>query len=203
MGLLFDLAGVRITIVVGGIFLFAGWFGVYLGSISAIPTNYIFMGFFMFIQGNGSNAIYTAALAGNVKKFSAKARGTIVGILVSMFGLSSAVFSPIYVHVFDSNVQDFLLFFSICLPLIAFSGILFISPASIASYAPLPPIDPLLDEEKKKAEKKAEGWQGVPIKEEINSLTVLKRVDFWILFVVFMLGAGIGLTFINNLGTIV
>ena len=64
-----------------------------------ITTNYITMGLFMYIQGNGSAACYTAAISNNVPKFSGKARGTIVGVLVSMFGLTSAIFSPIYTQV--------------------------------------------------------------------------------------------------------
>lgn len=193
MGIVYDFTNARYMSFVGGLFLFIGWFFAYAASIEFFPSSYILMGIFMFIQGNGSNAIYTAALANNIEKFHPSTRGTVVGFLVSMFGLSSAVFSPVYVHIFDSDVQEFLLFFSILLPMIAFTGIIFLSSPSKKQHFEVEMETDSLIEKSNQA----------PIKEEVNTVKMLLRIDFWLLFIVFMLGAGVGLTIINNLGSLV
>ena len=202
MGIIYDYTNARIISFAGGILLFAGWFGAYLvtiGTINANDYNYIVMGFFMFLAGNGANSLYTGALANNVKKFHPKYRGTVVGCLVSMFGLSSAIFSPIYVYAFDSNVQEFFKFFSIATPLIAFTGIIFLGTPKEMK------IEEIKDEEKEEiiSKDEKENNKKVIIKEELNSIKIFTRIDFYLIFFVFMLGAGVGLTIINNLGSLV
>ena len=46
-------------------------------------------------------------------------------------------------------------------------------------------------------------WKEVRIKNELNSLEIFKNFDFHLLFFVFMLGTGVGLTWFNNLGSLV
>ena len=299
MGIINDFTNARIVSLLGAIFLFLGWFLLYLGSISFFPTNYLTMSLFMFMQGTGSAACYTAAIANNVPKFSGKSRGTVVGILVSMFGLTSAIFSPIYVHVFKEEVEPFLLFFSVSLPFVSLLGVFFLyPPPSSSSVVPSPLLsssnqthnqktnadhlnvdnnkennkenssnndsdDEYFENEKKEEkgmkepllfdksvqksgylgtkqyqpnqqhllshpphddgvddplhnhnndqlsptldnnQKKEEEWKGVPIKAELNSLEIFKNIDFYIIFIIFMLGAGVGLALFNNLGSLV
>ena len=138
-----------------------------------------------------------------------------------MFGLTSAIFSPIYSHVFDSQVEVFLLFFSVTLPIIAFSGFFFLAPIKATTEAVsetvedtsypshLSDIDDGLSKENQKIlnhyshNPPKKEWAGVSIKQELNSVQIFSSFDFYLLFFVFMLSTGVGLTLFNNLGSLV
>eukprot|EP00011_Vannellida_sp_DIVA3-517-6-12_P014949 CAMPEP_0114627642 /NCGR_PEP_ID=MMETSP0168-20121206/12404_1 /TAXON_ID=95228 ORGANISM="Vannella sp., Strain DIVA3 517/6/12" /NCGR_SAMPLE_ID=MMETSP0168 /ASSEMBLY_ACC=CAM_ASM_000044 /LENGTH=123 /DNA_ID=CAMNT_0001838987 /DNA_START=123 /DNA_END=491 /DNA_ORIENTATION=+ len=53
-GFCHDHLGARITSASSVLLFFIGWFGFYLGLAGYISSNYILMGTFMFIAGNGS-----------------------------------------------------------------------------------------------------------------------------------------------------
>lgn len=199
MGFLYDYAGARVVSLVSAVFFFVGWFGAYLSVTDTIPSAYWSLGLFMFIQGNGGSAAYAASIGNNLKKFPARVRGVVCGVLVSMFGLASAIFSPIYEHVFDANLPNFFLFFSVLLPIIGFSGVIFLSPHEHRDDQEEAKLVP----EEDAAPGKSGKYGTSVIKEEVSSLRALTRLDFWLMFSVFMLGAGTGLVVINNVGGMV
>eukprot|EP01095_Lingulamoeba_sp_RSL-Kostka_P017688 TRINITY_DN9366_c0_g1_i1.p1 TRINITY_DN9366_c0_g1~~TRINITY_DN9366_c0_g1_i1.p1 ORF type:complete len:525 (+),score=103.09 TRINITY_DN9366_c0_g1_i1:187-1761(+) len=252
-GFLYDKYLGRATALYGAIFSFVGYFGVYCASMHWISTNYILVCFFMFLEGNGSSSLYTAALANNMPKFSNKYRGIVTGVLVSMFGFSSAIFTEVYSFVFDSNVNGFLLFLSIALGSSGLLGVIFF-------YDPEPEKEEILkkksenlaeiiDDEKKPINKSSSDLfsennirksgssdyeyefnhteidviakQIFPPDEpiilnkkqitevlasyglNINVLQLFKNLNFYLMFVIFLIISGAGLTIINNLQGIV
>ena len=128
MGPFYDLFGGRWTSILAAFLLFVGWFLSFLSTSHAITGSAVAMAIFMFVQGNGSGAAYTAALTNNVPKFSITHRGKVVGSLVAMFGGSGAVFAQLYRIFFQGDIVHFFLFMAIALLLMCIPGVLFFSP---------------------------------------------------------------------------
>lgn len=214
-GFCHDHLGARITAASSGVLFFLGWFCFYLGLIGVLPSNYILMGIFMFIAGNGSAAAYTSALANNVNKFPIRHRGAVVGLLVSLFGLSAAIFTQVYTWIFQENVEPFILFFAICLPLLGFLGVIFLyppppRPVAVVDYDEVKDGDEdLVNIQKSESalEETAEKFKCALTPsgavQEMNVLQSFVTWDFWILVSLFFLLTGVGLMMFNNLGNMV
>lgn len=213
-GFCHDHLGARITAASSGVLFFIGWFCFYLGLVGVLPSNYILMGFFMFVAGNGSAAAYTSALANNVNKFPIRHRGAIVGLLVSLFGLSAAIFTEVYTWIFQESVEPFILFFAICLPLLGFLGVIFLypppaTPVAVIDYDEVEEGSganfainetTALEETAKKFKCPLTATGAV---QEMNVLQSFLTWDFWILVSLFFLLTGVGLMMFNNLGNMV
>lgn len=218
-GFVHDRFGARVTSFLSALFLFCGWALFYLGLMSVIPTNYIVMGIFMFIVGNGSSAGYTAPLANIIPKFPAEHRGKVVGLLVALFGLSAAIFTQIYSWVFQQNVETFILFFVFFLPALTILGVVFLAPPRLADANQQKEEDedgPLLADKKlpqdaldagtfPDSEEPIEPTIAAPSHciQETTVLQALQTIDFWVLFGIFLTGTGVGLVLFNNLGNMV
>ena len=105
-----DRAGALVTSLVGGVFLFGGWVLLYYGSLKTIAHSPVILGMFYAIQQFGAMGAFYAALVGNMKNFKLANRGTVVGVLVSMYGLSAFMISQLYSHVFDQEPPVLFLF---------------------------------------------------------------------------------------------
>lgn len=102
-GYTMDRFGAVPTSLTGGVFLFLGWALLYIATLKHIAHAPAMLGIYYAIQQFGSQAIYFSALVGNLKNFKLKNRGTITGILVSMYGLSALLISQLYTQVFNSD----------------------------------------------------------------------------------------------------
>lgn len=119
-GFFYDSFGPKLTCIGGGMMIFAGYFTMYLSAGKLISSNYIVMAIFAFVAGQGSGWVYTAALNTNADNFTRADRGKIMGVLTCCFGLCSGVFTLIMKTFYPTEVVNFLLFLSVCLPVVAF-----------------------------------------------------------------------------------
>lgn len=216
-GFVHDRFGARVTSFLSALLLFTGWALFYLGLKEVIPTNYIVMGLFMFIVGNGSSAGYTAPLANIIPKFPAEHRGKVVGLLVALFGLSAAIFTQIYSWVFQQDVETFILFFVFFLPSLTILGVVFLAPPRKEPVGSDEDAPLLIGEKRLEDEKDVGSLSASSVEEtvepalattshciqETTVLQALQTIDFWVLFGIFLTGTGVGLVLFNNLGNMV
>jgi hypothetical protein len=166
----------------------------------------------MLVVGNGCSGAYLATLSTNIKNFDQKHRGKVVGSLLALYGISSAIFSATYTYILHQNLQMFLLFCAIATGSIPLLGVVFMNV--------VPPPD-----EKKKVifgsiQTEDEEVPDIPVMEEIvaapteskkrddgfadlNPIQTLLTLDFAIYMVMFLFAVGTGQMIINNLGSVV
>eukprot|EP00160_Parvularia_atlantis_P017539 Unigene6071_Nuclearia_a/m.18616 Unigene6071_Nuclearia_a/g.18616 ORF Unigene6071_Nuclearia_a/g.18616 Unigene6071_Nuclearia_a/m.18616 type:complete len:504 (+) Unigene6071_Nuclearia_a:1-1512(+) len=97
--------GPRWTSLLGGVLLCFGYFMMaftYSGQLA--NSSYILMGFYLCLAGVGSSCAYIAGLSTNVSNFGSSTRGLIVGLLVSLYGLSALIFTQFNAALFVEEV---------------------------------------------------------------------------------------------------
>lgn len=108
-----DRLGAWPTALASGASLFLGWALFYAGSLKLVSSDPIVMGLYYSILQMGAQGGFYVALVGNLANFKLKNRGTVTGILVSMYGLSAFVISQIYQHVFTSSPPSLFAFMAV------------------------------------------------------------------------------------------
>jgi hypothetical protein len=88
-------------------------------AIQAFSVPFYVVGLFGLLFGQGSSWCYGAALKTNATSFPSESRGSIMGLLVALYGLCSGFFAQIYVAFFTSPLQ-FLFVMGIVLPCTTF-----------------------------------------------------------------------------------
>ncbi|KAL8283172.1 hypothetical protein RQP46_005950 [Phenoliferia psychrophenolica] len=181
------------------------------------------------LVGIGSSASLTAALNGTAKSFTAKRRGSAVASVVSCFGLSAFFYSTISHAVHGENATStFLLILSLGCGGSTVVGSYFVRPAlhapvvqgyetigaedeifDVPSSVGLPILSPEADIRRELGEDDDDDPQARAVKEsqrsaelDISGITLLTSGDFWLLFSIIGLLSGIGLMYINNVGTV-
>lgn len=224
-----DYAGPLITSLVGGVFLFGGWVLFYCGSLQLITHTPVVLGLFYAIQQFGSQGAFYAALVANMKNFKLKNRGTAVGVLVSMYGLSAFLVSQLYSHVFDQQpplLFMFMAFFTLALGIMGACAIRVVPPRSSKKQhlqklltvngeqsATEDFVSGLVSETESdstlsrstptsSSDDAPEQTLNMPRYGQLRFLTLLSHPDFWCLAAVSFLTAGSGLTFITIVGSI-
>ena len=208
VGYFFDSFGPSLTYILASVFLFLGYVLMWTGALQKIPSNSWAMGFYFFVVGFGSVAGYMAGLLTNAKNFAPENRGKIVAFLVAAYGLSAAIFSQVYQNAFDHNVARFFWFSALILgslpviaiflvksvPLVIESKTINSVPSgqSLVAHPLSPPTS------KPVPASYSPGKYG-----DTRGLPVLKSPDFLLLFVVVACCTGVGLTWINIVGSVV
>jgi len=80
-----------------------------------------------YIIGTALCCQYFAALGTNVRNYSARWRGLVVGIMASCFGISAFIFSAIFKIIFATKAVPFILFMAVAMPSVCILGIVFIN----------------------------------------------------------------------------
>eukprot|EP01127_Copromyxa_protea_P015686 TRINITY_DN4559_c0_g1_i1.p1 TRINITY_DN4559_c0_g1~~TRINITY_DN4559_c0_g1_i1.p1 ORF type:complete len:543 (-),score=80.74 TRINITY_DN4559_c0_g1_i1:43-1671(-) len=114
-GFMYDRFGPRPTAIISALFVFTGYFLMYLATQGLVATSSGAVAFFAFMMGQGSGWSYTVALNTSVMNFEAGDRGTVIGVLVCFFGLCSGIYTQFYKSFFLGKVSDFLLFMAVTL----------------------------------------------------------------------------------------
>ena len=206
IGFFYDWAGPRITSGLSGLLAGTGLFLTYLALQGHVPHPYILICFFYFFIGQGCWGLYEVGVLTNIKNYSSSPNlGLVTGLLVSAFGIASAIYSGIYAAFGSDNVQNFILFMFI---IIVIASVL---AAIVIIIIPKPVSLPLhLDDNdnNKRTEEAKEAAAVVtpPSSKYTNEATgwrLLLRYDFYLLWSLFAIGAGAGLLVINQLGEIV
>eukprot|EP01129_Flabellula_baltica_P016678 TRINITY_DN901_c0_g1_i1.p1 TRINITY_DN901_c0_g1~~TRINITY_DN901_c0_g1_i1.p1 ORF type:complete len:328 (-),score=32.70 TRINITY_DN901_c0_g1_i1:679-1662(-) len=145
----------------------------------------ILMGIYLLIAGVGCYLGFCASLTPNMNAFGEKHKGKLVGLMVSMYGMSAGIFTQFYEAFIDgmpNSASHFFLCVSIILGGLPFCG-------AILTY-----------DSNKKSEGSSDksGLYG-----HLNGLQILKTPDFYMLCLVHNIISGMGLVFINEVSTIV
>jgi MFS family permease len=199
---------------------------MYAASLKKISYSPAVLGIFYAIQQVGAQGGFYAALVGNLGNFKLKHRGSVVGILVSMYGLSAFMVSQLYTHVFDSYPPSLFLFMSIFTFALCVAGacaIRTVKPYSskgkpdeklrtvavITSEAEEATQSLLSDQEEEAGfpsrtaiSNPDDTPTNIPRYGQLKFLSLLKHPDFWIVAATSFLTAGSGLTFITVVGSV-
>jgi MFS family permease len=216
-----DKAGTLVTSLASGVFLFGGWTLLYAASLKLINHEPGVLGIFYAIQQFGGQGAFYAAFVGNMGNFKLKHRGTVTGILVSMYGLSALLISQLYAHVFNSDVPTLFLFMAVwtlALCIMGACALRIVKPYSSKTRANERLI-PIVDEATsagegsglfsdaesdtelaKQQSAQQQATLNPPRYGQRRFFTLLSHPDFWLLAVVSFCTAGSGLTFITSVG---
>ncbi|TFY80895.1 hypothetical protein EWM64_g3108 [Hericium alpestre] len=139
-GRLVDARGPRLLFVSAFVFLLSGYSGIRglfdSGLDDGARLSKLHLGLLIFcgfLTGLGSNAGVTSAINAPAKSFPDISRGTVVGIVISGFGLSAFVFSSISHLLFPGNTSDFLLILALGTSLPMILGFFFVRPIPLPS----------------------------------------------------------------------
>jgi len=191
-GLVFDRYGPIPTALISTALLFSGYFLIYCSLAGSIPSNFFLYLLLNFVVGQGSSYAYATSLSTNIRNFSSKHRGLVVGVLVSFYGLSGAILTSAYELIFVRHGGVLAYIFV----LIVFTTSLSLIGGLLQSYPPEHPDfdenDTLLDfpEHTFKDENAVSGKQ------------LLKQKEFWILVCLMMFGTSTGALYINIIGSL-
>ncbi|PKN29342.1 MAG: MFS transporter [Deltaproteobacteria bacterium HGW-Deltaproteobacteria-21] len=180
-----DKWGPRLTACIGGVLVGIGFIW-----ISQTTSYAIWIIGFGLLAGTGIGFGYSAATPPALKWFPPEKTGLIAGLVVSGFGLASVYIAPLGTYLVRIwGLQSSMLFFGIAF-LIVVCGL------SMFLVNPPPGYSPV-----KKAPVPAPG-QAAPkpaaVKKDFRPSEVMKLPDFYLLWIIFVIGAGAGLMVIGS-----
>eukprot|EP00743_Colponemidia_sp_Colp-15_P004393 GILK01004738.1.p1 GENE.GILK01004738.1~~GILK01004738.1.p1 ORF type:complete len:480 (+),score=62.30 GILK01004738.1:64-1440(+) len=175
-----------------------GYLLVYLQLSTKFVESSAMMCFFYLLIGQGSVSLYLPAIMANVRNFPSSVRGVIVGIVVSGFGLSGALFSAVYKSYYQptKDVPTFLLMLAIVIAAVGVLGALCIRLLPLGSVTPSSSTNVI-----ENVEERIESMASPLIEPEvvdIHGKALLRNKDWLMLFVVVIASCGTGLMFISN-----
>jgi len=181
-----DRFGPRITAILGGIMVGAGF--VWISQTTAYLSWVLGFGV---LAGTGIAFGYAAATPAALKWFHPSRTGMISGIVVAGFGLASVYIAPLAQYLLSTRgIQGAMLFF----------GITFFSVVSIlALFLKNPPEGYVPDGNFKTRRVQANGVSRNKF-QDVNAhpMELLKTPFFWLLWILYFIGAGAGLMVIGS-----
>ncbi|GAA6017273.1 hypothetical protein JCM10207_003674 [Rhodosporidiobolus poonsookiae] len=181
------------------------------------------------LTGVGSTAGLSAA-GNTVAKSYKKKRAAALSVVLSGFGLSAFFYSTLaflFIHPREGSrdaTSDFLLMLALGCLISMTIGLIFVRPVLHPSLAPSPPVDPANAPD---SAEEVDATAAVPVEDDlapspsertplvrtasaksvqernVAGWALLREADFYLIFLFNGLCAGVGLCYINNLGTVV
>jgi len=201
-----DKFGPKITALIGGVLVGLGFMWI------SQTTEYVswVLGFGV-LAGVGIGFGYSAATPPGLKWFPAAKTGLIAGLVVSGFGLASVYIAPLSKYLLGIwGLQNAMLFFGIAF-LIVVCGLSMLLVNPPAGYVPGEAVTTTVSEEKEGIHltPTIAGWlpesvstiqasKAVEMKRDIKTLEIMKKADFYMLWFIFFIGAGVGLMVIGS-----
>lgn len=184
-GKLQDRKGPSFTAKIGGLLVGTGFI------LASLTTNYyVWLIGFGIMGGTGIGFGYSATTPAALKWFSSSKTGLIAGIVVSGFGLAPVFIAPSASFLVGSfGLQTTMMIFGIVF-LFFISGLAFFLNNPPAGYVPEENI-------KGNIEKKEQKEQV-----EYDSISMLKTLRFYLMWVIFFIGSGAGLMVIGSISGI-
>jgi nitrate/nitrite transporter NarK len=173
-GKVFDKVGPKITSLIGGVLVTCG---LLLAASSTGYGNWI-LGYGVLV-GAGIGFGYAVITPVTIKWFPPNKTGLITGMVVAGFGLSSVYMAPL----FSFLIKDFGLSYTLTVYAIAF--------AIVVGFCSFLLINP------PKAEVGSLSLNPASSKDDIKVSDILKKSDFYILWILFFIGSGAGLMVIG------
>ncbi|MBI5843680.1 MAG: OFA family MFS transporter [Deltaproteobacteria bacterium] len=196
-GRLQDRVGPRITAFVGGILVGAGF--IWISQTHAYVSWVLGFGV---LVGAGLGFGYGSATPPALKWFPPAKTGLIAGIVVSGFGLASVYIAPLAEYLVGNwGLQKTMLFFGVafCIVVCGLSMLLKNPPPGYSPTGQPPPAP-----KKKGGKGKVKGQPAAKSAQaaQLNTgpMGILKTGRFWMLWLLFFIGAGAGLMVISSVG---
>ena len=97
-GVLADARGPRVAMLAGALLFIGGYGGMYLALADKIPSlrHYQFVAALWLCCGLGSGFVYNATIFTNSQNFGQAGRARIIGMLATLFGASSTIWSTAF-----------------------------------------------------------------------------------------------------------
>lgn len=181
-GKLQDKKGPSFTAKIGGLLVGLGFI------LASLTTNYyVWLLGFGLLGGTGIGFGYSAATPAAIKWFSSAKTGLITGIVVSGFGLAPVYIAPLAtLLVSNYGLQSTMLFFGVAFIVIVGGLAFFLNNPPAAYVAQQKQSDALLNNKKS-------------MQEEYSTLDMLKTTKFYVMWIIFFIGAGAGLMIIGSI----
>ena len=181
-----DKFGPRITALVGGLLVAAGFI-----VVSQTADYLLWVLGFGVITGTGLAFGYSAALPPALKWFPPAKTGLIAGIVVSGFGLASVYIAPLSAYLLATyGLQTSMLFFGV-----AFAFVV----GALSMLLINPPKDHLFGAAAAKTQKTLQAAPSAPAQGDFTPSQMMKTSTFYILWLLYFIGAGAGLMVIGSI----
>jgi OFA family oxalate/formate antiporter-like MFS transporter len=192
LSLLLERCGPFWGMLIGVFCLAFGYIMIWLQLVQLIPAQLVGVILAYFVVGVGSRATYCSDLNSNIQNWDLHQRGRVVGLNVTLLGLSSAIFTGIYAGALRGTYgpPSSVLLFAICTGSTALVGAVTIS---------VPRSFPTIHHQADAAPDYAISKEALV--EPWRPLKVIRTWNFWLLIVVHMFGSASGLIFINSVGS--
>ncbi|MFW5851970.1 MAG: OFA family MFS transporter [Bacteroidota bacterium] len=181
-GKLQDKKGPRMTALIGGLLV---GFGFIL--ISLTTNYYVWLLGFGLLTGTGIGFGYSSATPPALKWFSSKKTGLIAGLVVSGFGLAPVYIAPLATYFVNSfGLQHAMLLFGIMFIVIVCGAAFFlVNPPK--GYVP------------PAGKREVAGTSPIITEKDLTASQILKTPQFYLLWIIFFIGAGAGLMIIGGI----
>lgn len=200
-----DKLGPRITALLGGVLVGAGFIWI---SQTTAYWNWI-IGFGIMV-GAGIGFGYSSATPPALKWFPPQKAGLIAGLVVSGFGLASVYIAPLAKYLLSIwNLQQSMLFFGVAFIIVVCSAsMLLVNPPP--GYKPARPataevrledafrFESFFSEYFPDMDSGRPSLQSISTGREMKPLQMIKTIDFYILWLIYLAGAGAGLMVIGS-----
>ncbi len=200
-----DKLGPRITALIGGLMVGIGFIWI---SQTMVYWNWI-MGFGVLV-GTGIGFGYSSATPPALKWFPPEKTGLIAGLVVSGFGLASVYIAPLAKYLLSIwSLQQSMLFFGIAFILVVCSASLLLvnpppgykPPRPKTAEVPLEDVfrfDSFLADCFPESNSGSPALRSISTGREMKPSQILKTIDFYILWLIYLAGAGAGLMVIGS-----
>lgn len=173
-GKVFDRFGPRITSLIGGLLITSG-----LLLTASSNSYYIWIIGFGLLVGGGIGFGYAVITPATIKWFPPEKTGLIAGFVVGGFGLSSVFIAPLFSFLIKTNglsyaLNTYAVIFSV---IVGISSFLLFNPPESGKHAP--------------------SFNHASHKDLIKLSEILKKSEFYILWILFFIGSGAGLMVIG------
>ncbi|MDH5298876.1 MAG: OFA family MFS transporter, partial [Desulfobulbaceae bacterium] len=182
-----DRLGPRVTAIIGGLLVGAGF--VWISQTTAYMSWVLGFGV---LAGTGIAFGYSSATPPALKWFPPSQTGKIAGIVVSGFGLASLYIAPLAQYLLGAyGLQHSMLFFGIGFLLVVCLFALFlVNPP--AGY-----VAPVLVDRRGRSEGGRKG-RALIVDQDYSPAQMLRTPSFWVLWLLYFIGAGVGLMVIGS-----
>ncbi|KAL0483817.1 hypothetical protein AKO1_014054 [Acrasis kona] len=224
-----DFMGPRPTALLSGVVMAFGYGLVYMALQKWFYTSFWMVGCFYLVFSAGESACFTSAMATSIKNFNPKHRGKVSGVLSCIYGISSAIFSFIYQHVFHQELLGFVFFVTVFVGVVPIVCGIFLNvvPKDFDRSRRENLVQQQIEEEQRYILEKEEGTdvkhigtvnepdeeQEEPVVEEdiippkqddsVSPLVMIRSIDFYLFAFIVFACMGSGQTIVNHIGTAV
>jgi OFA family oxalate/formate antiporter-like MFS transporter len=188
-GRLQDRYGPRIAVILGGFLAGLGCIICGLGGSSLIA--YV-IGFGA-VTGSGVGLGYAATTPASIKWFPPERTGLIAGIVVAGFGVAPVLLAPLsawLLNLFEGVSAAGVLEKGVSETMIGLGIFTWLVVGILSLFVRNPPEGHLIEPPKKSQGKRPES-------NEVHWLDMLRSLQFWLLFIMYFIGAAAGLMFIS------